>query len=199
MPYSSFKLQGVVEQFNLTLEERIQLFVNVEPVQPSDFLMMTLDENVPLATAINSEKARGELIIFPVLLELKRKKHYKIALFSGKEFNVDIANDLNGSPDFLISISPEQYYIKAPFMVLVEAKNQDINSGLGQCASEMIAAKIFNQKSNQPIDIIYGCITTGILWKFIKLEKQKLYIDIYEIPLRPIENLLGIFMQILNI
>ncbi len=198
MPYSSFSLQDVVEQFNLTLEERIEIFANVEPVKPSDFLMMTLDENVPLATAINSEKACGELIIFPVLLEVKRKKDYNISLFSGKEFNVDIAKGLNSSPDFLISTSPEQYYIKAPVMVLVEAKNQDINSGLGQCASEMIAAQIFNQKNNQSLDTIYGCITTGILWKFLKLEQQKLYIDIYEISLRPIENLLGIFMQILN-
>ncbi len=105
MPYSSFSLQDVVEQFSLTLEERIQLFTNVEPVNPSDFLVMTLDENVPLATAINSEKARGELIIFPVLLELKRKNNYSISLFSGKEFNVDIARGLNGSPDFLISTS----------------------------------------------------------------------------------------------
>ncbi|MBW4599749.1 MAG: hypothetical protein KME29_09060 [Calothrix sp. FI2-JRJ7] len=198
MPYSSFSLQDVVEQFSLTLEERIQLFTNVEPVKPSDFLMMTLDENVPLATAINTEKARGELIIFPVLLEVKRKSDYSISLFSGKEFNVDITKGLNGSPDFLISTSPEQYYIKAPVMVLVEAKNQDINSGLGQCASEMIAAQIFNQKNNQTLDTIYGCITTGILWKFLKLEQQKLYIDIYEIALRPIDHLLGIFMQILN-
>lgn len=198
MPCSSFSLQDVVEQFNLTLEERIKIFANVEPVKPSEFLMMTLDENVPLATAINSEKAHGELIIFPVLLEVKRKKDYNISLFSGKEFNVDIAKGLNGSPDFLISTSPEQYYIKAPVMVLVEPKNQDINSGLGQCASEMIAAQIFNHKNNQPLDNIYGCITTGILWKFLKLEQQKLYIDIYEIPLRPIEHLLGIFMQILN-
>lgn len=198
MPYSSFSLQDVVEQFSLTLEERIELFSSVELVKPSDFLMMTLDENVPLATAINSEKARGELIIFPVLLEVKRKKDYNISLFSGKEFNVDITKGLNGSPDFLISTSPEQYYIKAPVMVLVEAKNQDINSGLGQCASEMIAAQIFNQKNNQTLDTIYGCITTGILWKFLKLEQQKLYIDIYEIALRPVEHLLGIFMQILN-
>lgn len=198
MPYSSFSLQDVVEQFSLTLEERIELFTNVELVKPSDFLIMTLDENVPLATAINSEKARGELIIFPVLLEIKRKKDYNISLFSGKEFNVDITKGLNGSPDFLISTSPEQYYIKAPVMVLVEAKNQDINSGLGQCASEMIAAQIFNQKNNQTLDTIYGCITTGILWKFLKLEQQKLYIDIYEIPLRPVEHLLGIFMQILK-
>ena len=45
------------------LHERSDLFAQVAEVTLSDYLSMTLKENVPLALAINTEKARSELII----------------------------------------------------------------------------------------------------------------------------------------
>jgi len=173
----------------------------VSPVSPTELLSMTLQETLPLATAINSEKARAELIIAPVLLEVKRQMHqinYQIALFSGNDFTVDASRGLNGSPDFLITRSQEQYYISAPVMTIVEAKNENINLGLGQCGAEMLAAQIFNTGENNLVNIIYGCVTTGILWKFLRLENQTLYIDTVEIPIEPLERLLGIFIMILT-
>jgi hypothetical protein len=197
MPYSQFTLKSLVADFNLNLEEKTQLFPNIQPAFPTELLSMTLQESLPLATAINSEKARSEMIIAPILLEVKRKMNYKIALFSGSDFTVDTSLGLNGSPDFLITRSSEQYYISAPVMSIVEAKNENINLGLGQCGSEMLAAQIFNARENQPVNVIYGCVTTGVLWKFLRLENQKLYIDPVEISIDPVERLLGIFMQIL--
>ena len=198
MPYNKFDLQTVVADFNLEISENTRLFPNIQPVEPSDLLVTILEENLPLATAINTEKARGELIIFPVLLEVKRRIDFQISVFSGKEFNVDVERGLNGNPDFLISRSREQFFITAPVMTLVEAKNQDINSGLGQCGAEMIAAQIYNAKNNNAIDVIYGCVTTGALWRFLRLENKTLYIDRVEIPLEPVERLLGIFLQIVR-
>ncbi len=196
MPYNKFDLQTLVADFNLEISENTRLFPTIKPVEPSDLLVTILEENLPLATAINTEKARGELIIFPVLLEVKRRIDFQISVFSGKEFNVDVERGLNGNPDFLISRSREQFFITAPVMTLVEAKNQDINSGLGQCGAEMIAAQIYNAKNNNAIDVIYGCVTTGALWRFLRLENKTLYIDRVEIPLEPVERLLGIFLQI---
>ncbi|KYC42214.1 hypothetical protein WA1_19725 [Scytonema hofmannii PCC 7110] len=198
MPYNKFDLQTLVADFNLELSENTRLFPNVELAEPSELLLTLLEENLPLATAINTEKARGELIIFPVLLEVKRKMNYQISIFSGKEFAVEPERGLNGNPDFLISKSREQFFIRAPVMTLVEAKNQDINSGLGQCGAEMVAAQIYNAKNNQFINAIYGCVTTGVLWRFLCLENQGLSIDKVEIPLEPLERLLGIFLQIVN-
>ncbi|MUH00521.1 hypothetical protein F7734_52930 [Scytonema sp. UIC 10036] len=198
MPYSQITLRQLVEEFNLTLEEKTRLFPNVQPVQSTELLSMTLQETLPLATAINSEKARAELIIAPVLLEVKRKMNYQIGLFSGNDFTVDPSRGLNGSPDFLITRSPEQYYIKAPVMTIVEAKNENINLGLGQCGAEMLAAQIFNERGNYPVNAIYGCVTTGVLWKFLRLQNQTLFIDPIEIPIEPVERLLGIFVQILS-
>ncbi len=198
MPYNKFDLQTLVADFNLEISENTRLFPNIQPVEPSDLLVTILEESLPLATAINTEKARGELIIFPVLLEVKRRIDFQISVFSGKEFTVDVERGLNGNPDFLISRSREQFFITAPVMTLVEAKNQDINSGLGQCGAEMIAAQIYNAKNNNAIDVIYGCVTTGALWRFLRLENKTLYIDRVEIPLEPVERLLGIFLQIVR-
>lgn len=198
MPYNKFDLQKLVTDFNLELSENTKLFSDIQPVEPSELLLTLLEENLPLATAINTEKARGELVIFPVLLEVKRKMNSQISIFSGKEFTVAPEQGLNGNPDFLISRSREQFFISAPVMTLVEAKNQDINSGLGQCGAEMLAAQIYNANNNKSINIIYGCVTTGVLWRFLRLENQTLYIDKVEIPLEPIDRLLGIFLQIIK-
>lgn len=198
MPYNKFDLQTLVEEFNLEILEDTNLFPNFQPLEPSDLLKTILSEGIPIATAINTEKARGELIIFPILLEVKRRINLPISIFSGKEFNVDIERGLNGNPDFLISRNREQFFITAPVISLVEAKNQDINSGLGQCGAEMIAARIYNTKKNNAVDSIFGCVTTGVLWRFLRLENQTLYIDKFEIPLEPIERLLGIFLEIIH-
>lgn len=48
-------------------------------------------------------------------------------------------------------------------MTLVEAKNQNINSGLGLCGAKMVAAQIYNTINNQAVKSIYGCVTTGSL------------------------------------
>ncbi len=198
MPYNKFTLQNLIREFNLTLLENVQLFPDVEPARPSDLLLALLEDNVPLATAIDTEKARGELIIFPILLEIKRKMDYQISVFSGKEFIVEPELGLNGNPDFLISKSSEQFFIAAPVMTLVEAKNQNINSGLGQCGAEMVAAQIYNNTNNQSIKSIYGCVTTGSIWRFMRLENQTLYIDKVEILLEPVERLLGILLEIMR-
>ncbi|RUT00142.1 hypothetical protein DSM106972_075900 [Dulcicalothrix desertica PCC 7102] len=198
MPYNKFDLETLAVEFSLEISEDTSLFPNIQPVEPGDLLKATLEENIPLATAINTEKARGELIIFPILLEVKRRINIPISIFSGKEFNVDIVRGLNGNPDFLISRNREQFFITAPVITLVEAKNQDINSGLGQCGAEMVAAQIYNAKKNNAIDSVFGCVTTGVLWRFLRLENQTLSIDKVEISLEPVERLLGLFSQIIK-
>ncbi len=133
MSYSQFSFAGVVEQFNLTVTERAGLFQDAPALEISNYLRETLNFNVPLALAVNSEKARSEFIIAPVMLELKKLTNY--ALFSGVEFNVNESTGLNGYVDFLISQDPEQIFIKAPVVVVIEAKRDDLASGLGQCAA----------------------------------------------------------------
>ncbi|MEA5500745.1 hypothetical protein [Limnoraphis robusta] len=195
MSYSEFTLERVVKTFNLTLSEQVNLFVEIPEVECSSFLLQTLEYNVPLALAISTEKARSELIIAPILLELRRQLQDQISLFSGTEFNVAPELGLNGTCDFLISREREILFVRSPVVTLVEAKKENINSGLGQCIAEMIAAQLFNEREGNQIQSIYGVVTSGNIWKFLKLNQQVISIDLVEYYLRDLTKIMGILVQ----
>ena len=180
MPYSQFRLDQIKSEFGITLSEQFGLFAEIPEATYSQFLSETLEYNIPLALAINSEKSRSEMIVAPILIELRKQFDNGIGLFSGKDFTVDSQRGLNGFCDFLISKSPEQLIIEVPVIALVEAKNDNIESGLAQCMAETIAALLFNQQKGNEINKVYGVVTTGSLWKFMQLEDQTISIDINE-------------------
>ncbi|MCL1468054.1 hypothetical protein [Argonema galeatum] len=191
MAYSQFTLSKVKEDFHLTtVEETRFLPTNIQPLEPSARLLGIL-EDLPWAVAVDTEKARSEVIINPVLLEVRRIFNRKISVFSGEEFNVDVASGLNGVCDFLISLSPEQLTVEAPAVVIVEAKKSDIKSGIGQCIAEMVAAQKFNSAKKKPIQTIYGTVSSGTQWRFLKLEEQTVTIDLTDYSLPPVEQILG--------
>lgn len=198
MAYSDFKLSEVIKQFDLTLNENTNLFNATPEIQPSEYLAQFLQENIALAVDINTEKARSEFIIAPILLEVRRQLNYQISLFSGTEFNVDPSQGLNGVCDFLISLSPERLFINAPVVTLVEAKKEDIKAGFGQCIAEMLAAQLFNTKEGNPFNTIYGVITSGTVWRFLKLEDKIVYIDAVEYYINNLNKILGIFIKMIH-
>lgn len=71
MAYRNFTLEEACKTFNLKTEEAAGIFVDIEPVPPSTLLASVLERNVPLALAIDTEKARSELIVVDVLVELR--------------------------------------------------------------------------------------------------------------------------------
>lgn len=191
MPYSQFTIEKVKQDFHLRTVEGVCFFpVSLEPITPSPRVQCIL-EDLPWAIAVNTDKARSEVIINPVLLEVRRILEQQISVFSGEEFNVDVSLGLNGVCDFLISRSPEQLTVEAPTIVIVEAKKSDLKSGLGQCMAEMVAAQQFNQAKEQPITAIYGCVSSGTQWRFLKLKGQTVTIDLVDYPLPPIEQILS--------
>lgn len=198
MAYSDFKLSELSKTFGLTLRESVDLFAHIAEVECSENLAFNLKDNIPLAVAIGTEKARSEMIIVPILLEMRRRANHQISLFSGTDFNVDFEKGLNGICDFIISLSPEQLFISAPVITLVEAKNDNIKSGLGQCVAEMIAAQLFNEREGNDIKPIYGVVTTGELWKFLKLEDQLVSIDLSNYPVGNVNKILGILLSTIN-
>jgi hypothetical protein len=192
MPYSQFDIESIRVNFNITLIEKNSKFADVPEISYSDYLVETLRFNTPIALAINSEKSRSEMIIAPILLELKRLYPEKVSLFSGKDFTVDIEKGLNGFCDFLISRSPEQLIITSPVIAVVEAKNENIEAGLGQCMAEMIASQIFNQQKGRQVSKILGAVTTGSSWKFMQLQETTIEVDLNEYFLNQVGKILGI-------
>lgn len=115
-----------------------------------------------------------------------------MSLFSGVEFNVNAAQGLNGVCDFLISRSPEQLFISAPVITIVETKKENLNAGLGQCVAEMLTARLFNEYEGNEIQVISGAVTTGNICKFLKLQGQAIEIDLSEYLISNVSKILGI-------
>ncbi len=192
MDYSNWTLETVVPAFQLEKIDTPGLFSEIEPVSPSEYLTTGLAKKAPLATAIGTEKARSEMIVADVLVDLLEHSDHRISLFSGIELSVDVENGLMGVCDFLLSLSPNQFYLEAPIIILVEAKNTDVKLGLGQCVAEMLAAQRFNTEKGNDIPYIYGASTTGIDWVFLKLEEKHLHIDMTSYTLERCDRILGI-------
>lgn len=180
MSYSSFNLKRVKAELNISLIETQGVFEKIEPVEISQILKDILEEHIPLAVSINTEKARSELIIANILVEVRRRFKHKISLFSGVEFNVDKEKDLNGFCDFIISHSPEQLTLNSPVIAIVEAKNENMIGGLGQCIAEMVAATIFNRREKYSVEKMYGAVTSGTAWQFLRLTGNDAEIDLKE-------------------
>ena len=195
MAYSKFSLKTVKEQLGIKVIEDTRFFdpAQIPKIPVSEYLQTTLSEFAPLALSINTEKSRSEWIIAPVLAEVRKHYQNRISLFSGTTFTVDESRGLDGQCDYILSLNSEQLYIAAPIMAIVEAKKEDIVGGVGQCISTMYAAQIFNEREQQPLPWIYGAITTGTTWKFLKLHEQTAYLDRDEYYLKEIEVLIGIF------
>lgn len=192
MPYSQFTtIRKAKEAFNLTTVEGDRFMPRLEAIAPSDLLAGTLADTLPIVATSGSEKARSEGIIYPVLLEVRRILDRKVSLFSGEDFTIEEAIGLNGVCDFILSRSTEVLEIEAPVVVIVEAKKTDLKSGFGQCIAEMVAAQRFNQAKEKAIPTIYGSVSNGTQWQFLKLEQQTVTIDLNIYPLPPVEQILS--------
>jgi hypothetical protein len=193
--YSKYTYEDLKDLNLNVIEEKI--FENNLPfVEPSVLLKSILEINleVPLAT----EKAKSELIISPILNELRIKKQHHFTYFSGYNFDVDISLGLRGFCDFIITKAPKTPFIEKPILAIVEAKNAEIETGIVQCAAEMYAAKIFNERQNVHFPAIYGIVTSGFDWLFMKIENQTVQVDTERYSLRNLPELLGVLEYILQ-
>ena len=197
MSYKSFTFNQLKDQFGLQ-PSMSPIFTNTKiiPLEPSEWLWRTLE--IASNNALKTEKERSERIISPILLESMERNNRQFSLFSGWLFDVDIPQELKGECDFLLSCSPFDLEIQSPFFALREAKSGEIETGLSQCAAQMVAAQIFNQRQNNSIPVIFGCVTTGIVWRFLKLTSNDLIIDADVYYLDNVPLLLGVLQKIVD-
>jgi hypothetical protein len=194
MGYSNFNhIRTVSKTFNLGVEWR-SLFSDINNVEASQWLETTLlkAKKMPLT----NEKTKAERIISPILFEIFERYSDKVSFFSGESLNVDAEQNLSGECDFFFALHPPKPFIDAPIIALTEAKDEDMEMRVGQCAAQMYGAYLYNNQENKPIKVIYGCATDGIEWQFLKLENG-IFIIHNEI-ITDLEQLLGIWHYILN-
>ena len=194
MAYSDFTLSLVRERLGLTYDEVIGTFDGAELVEPSELLRANIERGLPIALGKGREKARSEALVLPILLEVREVLLRQVSVFSGPEFNIDRKKGLAGYCDFLVGRSSHQTEILAPVIAIVEAKHEDLTSGIPQCLAEMHAARIFNEREGNPIETVYGVTTSGTAWRFLRLTGTHAQADMTEYHIREIEKVLGILV-----
>lgn len=180
MAYSNFTLRQVKRQFGLT-EQRESLFPGAAPVLPGSWLLETL--SLTRDSALISEKERSEMLVVPVLIELRRQNSTAIGLYSGAFLDVDAAQGLNGDGwplpcDFILTRGTQNYTLDTPIFCVVEAKKNDVEGAFGQCVAQLIGARFYNEQDGKATPELYGCVTTGLEWKFLHLSGSIIRIDL---------------------
>jgi hypothetical protein len=198
MSYKDFTLPRVQADFGLTIQTQPDLFGHIPPIALDAAFLAMLAHQAKLGLSINTEKARSEWLIAPILAEFWRRTGEQGSLLSGVDFDVDPDAGLNGWCDFIIGRGPQLHYVTAPVVCVIEGKNESIANGLGQCAAVMVAAQRFNQREGNGIDTVYGIVTTGSNWKFLRLGASVLAIDLNEYLLSQADHILGILLHIVG-
>ncbi len=194
MGYSNFKkIKTVVKKFDLATQW-VPLFDTTVPVEPSSWLLETL-EMAKLFPLLN-EKTKAERIVSPMLLEVSKPYKDKITFFSGEDLNVNPENDLSGECDFLFALHPPQSFIDAPIISLVESKDEDMEWGVAQCAAQLYGAKLYNEAEGKNIPVLYGCATDGVEWQFICFKDNVFYVD--DTVYTDLRQILGIWKVIIE-
>jgi hypothetical protein len=198
MSFSDFDLRRAVDTFDLQEDRDSDLFAAVEPLIPSTVLREWLDDFVPVALGVNSEKARSEYIITPVLAEARRRAVGPVNVLPGVTLDVDRERGLSGFCDFVIAGTAEYYYLRSPLLAIVEAKREDLIGGLGQCTASMVAIQEFNVRDGTEVPAVFGCVTSGSVWRFLRLADTNLSIDRQEYYLRDVGKVIGIVVHIMG-
>ncbi|MGB1206033.1 MAG: hypothetical protein ACPG5B_10315 [Chitinophagales bacterium] len=196
MTYNDFTLRKIQTKFGIS-NKVMPLFKNIVPQTMSDSLKEDLE--IAKTLPVRSEKAKSELIVMPILIEMMKKNQHFFTIYSGDTLTADRESGLQGECDFILAKNTETFNINTPIITLVEAKRDNIEIGIPQCAAQMIGASIYNKKYGSELDEIYGCVTTADNWIFLKLKDDVIFIDNQKYYLGNVEELLGVFQCIVDI
>lgn len=167
MAYTDFSLEAAETRLGLTTGLG-DLFPGVQPLPVPGWLEEMLGRGRAVA-ALVSEKARSEFLVAPVLLACRELVTGDLAIYSGQRLDVDPERGLSGECDYIIALTTPVPRLRAPLVTVLEAKRGDIELGLGQCAAQMVAAQLFNERAGAR-GVVYGVVTTGEAWQFLQLE-----------------------------
>jgi hypothetical protein len=181
MAYNDFTLERVENTLGVTAQP-VDLFPGIVPIPVPSWLHEMLTRGMELS--VLSEKARSEFIVGPILLASRALSNDAVSIYSGQRLDVKPEQGLNGECDFILAAPPPVPFLRAPLVTIVEAKKQDIEAGLGQCVAQMVGARYFNEQAGKPMPRLFGCVTTGETWQFLRLEgtaagidRRRYYID----------------------
>jgi hypothetical protein len=193
LTFSGMTWDILEEKYGIGLRDSF-LFADTAPSEPTP----TLVENLRRARHVRlvNERARAHRLVDPVLAELETYYDGRISTIPEMYLEVKDVEGLSGNPDFVISAGTLNKVV--PIVAIVEAKKDDIDSGLPQCAAELYAAYLLDKGA---LLRLYGCVTVGTEWKFLYIDgESKLVVvdrnsySIFELP-----PLLGVLRRIVDV
>ena len=191
MAFTDFTLESVEAELGVTPHSGV-IFPTLPEASVPAWLTDGLARGMELALV--SEKARSEFIVAPVLLGVRELSGGRISILSGQRLDVDPGRRLLGECDFILALSEPLPRLRAPLVTVVEAKKNDIDAGLGQCIAQMVAAQLFNERVGH-IGVVYGCVTTGEDWQFLRLDGQVVLIDTTRRYINDVGSILAAFLS----
>jgi hypothetical protein len=182
----NYEPDEIIEYFGYNFQSQsLTLPTTQQNLERLTDLKNRIEESLPYIS-LTSETARREFLIAPVIMELIHYTHAKVKV----EYGLNINNQLKGVVD---------YYIKADNQLLViEAKNADLERGIVQLAVELIAFDNWF-----PIDhpILYGAVSIGNIWQFVILHRESKEItqdlNLYRVP-NDLETLMKILVALMK-
>jgi hypothetical protein len=197
MAYRDFKMDDLEAKFGIR-EIGKQLFdpSKIKLIEPSDKLVTDLLE--ARFITLSTEKAVSERLVAPVLVEIKKRNLDDIQVFSGEIIKADSQQGLNGEIDFIISRTPETLKPKNPLLIVTESKLGLIDGSVNQAAAQMIGIRVFNEKRKYERTPIYGAVTDGMAWRFLKLDENNFYVDNNKFTTDKLPLLLGVLQEIVD-
>ncbi len=186
----SIQIDTLLNFFGFSFKNKAIDFKNMENFKHYNSLKKSIS-TILERVVLSGESSRREFLIAPVIGQLLVEfDDFQIST----EKIIKFDNLLKGKLDYFLSTN-------SCFLVL-EAKNENMESGLKQLATQMIAVdKILQTKKNQTKNL-YGVISTGIEWKFVILDREKkeflFDMNLYFLP-NDLEKILGIIIKLLNL
>ena len=193
MAYTDFTFDSLRRGFGVRFRDEV-LFAGLAPVSPSPWLLDTLHK--AKALGFNSEKSRSERLVTPVLIELSDRNANDFSVISGATLDADPAKGLDGECDFILSFSHTRDFVLAPVFCIAEAKKQDLELGTIQVAAQLLGAACLNEREGIAPAALYGCSTTGVEWRFIRLENNVFAVDENRYLINDLGNLLAVLQFI---
>ncbi|MDZ8054689.1 MAG: hypothetical protein RMX68_024690 [Aulosira sp. ZfuVER01] len=169
MAFSGYKTIGeVLKAFQVTYTEAN--FISELAFTISNYFREDLELMMRDAVVDNSEFAICENLIYPVIKEVWKIYRQHFILWSHQSLNYD--ERLSGFPEYILAKrSPlGKVVFDKPYFILVEAKQDNFETGWAQCLAEMIAAQRLNGEYQI---VIFGIVSNGATWQFGKLEDEK--------------------------
>jgi hypothetical protein len=190
MPYTDFSLETVTTVLGVSAEPA-DLFPALPPLPVPEWLREMLARG--RRQVLLSEKARSEFIVVPILLACQELSPEALTIYSGQRLDVDPDRGLVGECDFILAATSPIPALRAPLVIIVEAKKNDVESGVWQCLAQMVGARIFNERSGKMPTAVYGCVTNGEAWQFLRLVDRSAGIGLRRYYIDDVGGILSVF------